>query len=107
MSEQLQQFIIVAAFGGLCFGCGLPHRVYSGTQQMARRNDKAWSCPLQLAYRQMGLGRDAERGAVGKLNASWSASTCRGDGWAKMTQPSRRFPPPWSIEDNGAAFRRC
>jgi hypothetical protein len=22
MSEQLQQFIIVAAFGGLCFGCG-------------------------------------------------------------------------------------
>jgi hypothetical protein len=21
-----------------------------------------------------------------------------------MNSPSRRFPPPWSIEDNGAAF---
>jgi hypothetical protein len=34
----------------------------------------------------MGMGRDAKRGAIEILSAP------------------RRFPPPWSIEDTGAAF---
>jgi len=44
--SDLLQFIIVARFGGLCFGCGYLIAFIVTRQQMARRNDKAWCRPL-------------------------------------------------------------
>jgi hypothetical protein len=45
--DELLQFLIVAAFGGLCFGCSYLI-AFLVTQQVARRNDQAWCRPLQL-----------------------------------------------------------
>jgi hypothetical protein len=59
MSELLQ-FIIVAAFGALCFGGGYL-TAFIVTRNHWRDEDQAWRRPLQLADRQMGMGRAAER----------------------------------------------
>jgi hypothetical protein len=61
MSEQLQQFIIVAAFGGLCFGCGYLIAYVVTRNKWRDEMIKARRRPLQLDDRQMGMGRAAER----------------------------------------------
>ena len=58
MSELLQ-FIIVVAFGALCFGCGCLTAFIVTRNHW--RDDQAWPRPLQLAHRQMEMGRAAER----------------------------------------------
>jgi hypothetical protein len=56
------------AFGSRVMGWPwLPDRLLRHTQWLARRNDQAPCRPLQLADRQMGMGRAAERSEI--LNA--------------------------------------
>ena len=60
MSELLQ-FIIVAAFGALCFGCGYLIAFVVARNRWRDEMIKARCRRLQLADRQMGMGRVAER----------------------------------------------
>jgi hypothetical protein len=55
MSEPLSEFIIVFAFGALCFGCG--YLLYRDAHQIPQRNDKTRCRPLRLGDRQMGMGK--------------------------------------------------
>jgi len=59
MSERLQ-FIIMAGFALLCFGCGYLTAFIVTRNKVARRNDRAPHRPLRLAHRQMGMGRAAD-----------------------------------------------
>ena len=50
---------LVVAFGALCFGCGCLTAFIVTRNHW--RDDQAWPRPLQLAHRQMEMGRAAER----------------------------------------------
>jgi len=60
MSQLLLQVVLVVVFAALCFGCGyLTAFIVTRNQwrdEMIKRHR-----PLQLAHRQMGMGRAAER----------------------------------------------
>ena len=71
MSELLQ-FIIVAAFGAFCFGCGYLTAYIVSRNRWRDEMIKTRCRPLQLADRQMGMGRAAE--GIEILNGPHAAS---------------------------------
>jgi hypothetical protein len=61
MSQLLLQVVIVVAFGAFCFGCGYRTAFIVARNQWRDEMIKARCRPLQLADRQMGMGRAAKQ----------------------------------------------
>jgi len=76
MNQLALQVFIVGAFGAICFGCGYLTALIITRNQWRDEMNQARRRAVQLADRQMGMGRAAERIEI--LNG--------------------RFPPPWSID---------
>jgi hypothetical protein len=60
MNQLLLRVVIVVAFGAFCFGCGYLTAFIVTRNQWRDEMIKRGCRPLQLAVRQMGMGRAAE-----------------------------------------------